>query len=101
MVQTGHTLPFVHLRVQSAYSIGVGVSTPREICAHAARTGFSAVALTDVGGTWGWAEFHNAAQSYGIKPIYGVTVGVVLPGDRGVVPCVLLALDRTGLDHRG
>ncbi len=99
MVQTGHTLPFVHLRVQSAYSIGVGVSTPREICAHAARTGFSAVALTDVGGTWGWAEFHNAAQSYGIKPIYGVTVGVVLPGDRGVVPCVLLALDRTGLEN--
>jgi len=99
MVQTGHTLPFVHLRVQSAYSIGVGVSTPREICAHAARSGFSAVALTDVGGTWGWAEFHNAAKSYGIKPIYGVTVGVVLPGEHGVVPCVLLALDRTGLEN--
>lgn len=99
MVQTGHTLPFVHLRVQSGYSIGVGVSTPREICAHAARTGFNAVALTDVGGTWGWAEFHKAAQSYGIKPIYGVTLGVVLPGEGGVVPCVLLALDRTGLEN--
>jgi DNA polymerase-3 subunit alpha len=99
MVQSQHTVPFVHLRVQSAYSIGVGVSTPTEICAHAARSGFDAVALTDVGGTWGWPEFHRAARRYGIKPVYGVTLGLNVgekAGD-GIIPLVLVALDRAGL----
>jgi len=101
MVQSTHTVPFVHLRVQSSYSIGIGVSTPAEICAHAARTGFEAVALTDVGGTWGWPEFHRAAHRYGIKPVYGVTLGLAIgeAADAGVIPLVLIALDRTGIKN--
>jgi DNA polymerase-3 subunit alpha len=101
MVQIKHTLPFVHLRVQSSYSIGVGVSTPAEICAHAARTGFGAVALTDVGGTWGWPEFHRAARRHGVKPIYGITLGMALGEEAGagIIPVVLIAFDRTGLKN--
>jgi len=101
MVQSKHTLPFVHLRVQSSYSIGVGVSTPAEICAYASRSGFGAVALTDVGGTWGWPEFHRAARRYGVKPIYGITLGLTVgegPG-AGIIPLVFIALERTGLKN--
>jgi DNA polymerase-3 subunit alpha len=99
MLQVDHTLPFVHLRVQSAYSIGVGVSTPWEICAHAARHGFESVALADIGGTWGYVEFHRAAQHFGIKPIYGVTVDLADEdaGDRHGATLILIALDRAGL----
>jgi DNA polymerase-3 subunit alpha len=101
MVQSQHTFPFVHLRVQSSYSIGVGVSTPAEICAFAARSGFDAVALTDVGGTWGWPEFHRAARRHRIKPLYGITLGLAVgegPG-AGIAPLVLLARDRIGLKN--
>ena len=101
MIQTDHRLPFVHLRVQSAYSIGVGVSTPGEICAYANRSGFDAVALTDIGGTWGFVEFHRAAVRHEVKPIYGVTLnlgGEGAPG--GAAPqLVLIALDRIGLKN--
>ena len=99
MVQSKHTLPFVHLRVQSAYSIGVGVSTPTEICAQAARSGFDAVALTDVGGTWGWPEFHRAARRYGVKPVYGITLGLAVGKgpSGGIIPLVLIAVDRAGM----
>jgi DNA polymerase-3 subunit alpha len=101
MIQGEHKLPFVHLRVQSAYSIGVGVSTPWEICAHAARHGFEAVALTDIGGTWGYVEFHAAARHFGIKPIYGVTLDLAgdEAGDGHRATLVLVALDRNGLKN--
>jgi DNA polymerase-3 subunit alpha len=81
------------------YSVGVGVSTPAEICRHAARSGFNAVALADVGGTWGFVEFHRAASQYGVKPIYGITVGFSPDGTGPDTDLVLLALDRTGLRH--
>jgi DNA polymerase-3 subunit alpha len=81
------------------YSIGVGVSTPREICRHAARSGFHTVALADVGGTWGYVEFHRAAGHFGLKPIYGITLGFSPDGANPDTDIVLLALDRTGLRH--
>jgi DNA polymerase-3 subunit alpha len=101
MIQIPHTVPFVHLWVQSAYSIGVGVSTPTEICAYAKRYGFDAVALTDVGGTWGYVEFHRAADRYGVKPIYGVMLGLAGPdgGPEPVLRLALIAVDRSGLEN--
>ncbi len=99
MGSSKHTMPFVHLRVQSAYSIGVGVSTPREICRQAQRSGFNSVALTDTGGTWGFVEFHKAAREFGIKPVYGLTVGYSPDGTSTGTDLVLLALDRQGLQN--
>jgi DNA polymerase-3 subunit alpha len=93
--------PFVHLRVLSSYSLGLGLSTPAEVCRHAARSGFSAVALTDVSGTYGFVEFHRAAQETGIKPIYGTLVFLDWnqPGHASepVQSLIALALDRIGL----
>ena len=98
---TRNIRPFVHLRVLSSYSLGLGLSSPGDVCRHAARLGFGAVALTDVSGTYGFVEFHRAARETGIKPIYGTLVFLDwnLPGHahEPVQSLIALALDRAGL----
>lgn len=77
----------------------MGLSTPVQICAHARRAGYQAVALTDTNGTYGYIEFHLAARGYGLKPVYGAVVhhtSCVEPG-RDRFPMTLIALDRGGL----
>ncbi len=90
---------YIHLKVYSSYSLGVGVSTPAEICAHAARGGFQSVGLTDIGGTYGFVEFHVAARQHGIKPIYGIVVRHRFDGRRGEEPSLatLIAVSAAGL----
>ncbi len=100
-MSTRNVRPFVHLRVLSSYSLGHGLSAPADVCRHARRIGFDAVALTDVGGTHGFVEFHRAAREVGVKPIYG-TLLVLDWGESPVIgepvqTLVLLALDRAGL----
>lgn len=100
-MQTRNVRPFVHLRVLSSYSLGLGLSTPDEICRHARRVGFDTVALTDVSGTFGFVEFHRAAREVGVKPIYGTLLFVDWSNppspDDPVQSLILIALDRTGL----
>ncbi|HXV13411.1 MAG TPA: PHP domain-containing protein [Candidatus Krumholzibacteria bacterium] len=102
-MSTRNVRPFVHLRVLSSYSLGHGLSTPADLCRHARRVGFDAVALTDVGGTHGLVEFHRAAREVGVKPIYGTLLVLdwgVAPASRDPVQTlILLALDRVGLRH--
>jgi DNA polymerase-3 subunit alpha len=98
---TRNVRPFVHLRVLSSYSLGLGLSSPGDVCRHARRVGFSAVALTDVSGTYGFVEFHRAARETGVKPVYGTLVFLDWhdpnqPGEP-VQSVILLALDRNGL----
>jgi DNA polymerase-3 subunit alpha len=92
---------FTHLKVYSSYTLGVGVNTPAEICAHAARAGYRSVGLTDIGGTYGFIEFHLAAKESGIKPIYGVVVRHHPEGRRGEEPSpvALVAVSPIGLGH--
>ena len=99
-----HTLPFVHLRVHSAYSLGIGLSSPRDLCAQAARYGYTSLALTDTDGTYGFVEFHRAAREFGIKPIYGADLTIGFEASAGGGPkirygLVVLALDRGGLKN--
>jgi DNA polymerase-3 subunit alpha len=92
---------FVHLRVLSSYSLGLGLSSPGDVCRHALRSGFNAVALTDVSGTYGFVELHRAAREAGVKPVYGSLVFLDwnVPGHAGepVQSLLVLALDRNGL----
>lgn len=102
MVRASNVRRFVHLRVHSTYSLGVGLSSAADVCAHAQRAGYDAVALTDINGTYGFVEFHHAAKSIGIKPIYGTLVVVDSIVDDAAPPderhaLILLALDRGGL----
>ena len=98
---TRNIRPFVHLRVLSSYSLGLGLSTPDDICRHARRVGYEAVALTDLSGTYGFVEFHRAAREVGVKPIYGTLLYLDWSNppspDDPVQSLILLALDRTGL----
>ena len=95
------TPKFTHLKVYSSYSLGIGLNTPAEICAHARQLGYASVAITDTQGTYGFIEFHLAAKKYGIKPIYGVIVDhspVSRPGEERFA-LGLLATSRKGLRH--
>lgn len=98
---TRNVRPFVHLRVLSSYSLGLGLSSPGDVCRHALRSGFNAVALTDVSGTYGFVELHRAAREAGVKPVYGTLVFLDwnVPGHAGepVQSLLVLALDRNGL----
>jgi DNA polymerase-3 subunit alpha len=98
---TRNVRPFVHLRVFSSYSLGLGLSSPGDVCRHAHRTGFGAVALTDVSGTYGFVEFHRAARETGVKPVYGTLVfldwGAAPSANEPVQSLIVLALDRNGL----
>jgi DNA polymerase-3 subunit alpha len=93
------TARFTHLKVYSSYSLGVGVSSPAEICAHAARAGYRSVGLTDIGGTYGFVEFQIAARQNGIKPIYGIVVRHRSDARKGDEPSLLLliAVSAAGL----
>jgi len=100
---TRNVRPFVHLRALSSYSLGLGLSTPGDICRHARRAGFAAVALTDVSGTFGFVEMHRAAREADVKPIYGTLVFLDWNGagteSQPVQSLIVLALDRTGLHN--
>jgi len=92
---------FTHLHVHSSYSVGVGLATPEELCAHAKRAGYSSLALTDINGTYGFLELHLAAKKHGIKPIYGSVVyhtSLISPG-RDRFTLVILATDHEGLKN--
>jgi DNA polymerase-3 subunit alpha len=100
-MSTRNVRPFVHLRVLSHYSLGLGLSPPGEICRHARRIGFDSVALTDVSGTYGFVELHRAARETGVKPIYGTLAFLDWKDPEGanepVQSLIVLALDRAGL----
>jgi len=100
-MSTRNVRPFVHLRVLSSYSLGHGLSTPDQVCRHARRVGFDTLALTDLGGTHGFVEFHRAAREVGVKPIYG-TLLIIDWAETPILgepfqTLILLALDRVGL----
>ena len=62
---------YVPLRVHSHYSFLDSTVSPTAIVELAQRHGMSAVAMTDIGNLHGAAEFAKAAQTAGIKPIFG------------------------------
>ncbi len=92
---------FTHLKVYSSYTLGIGVNTPAEICAHAARVGYPSVAITDIGGTYGFIEFHLAAKKSGVKPIYGIVVRHLPEGRHGEEGSLvtMIAASPPGLRH--
>ena len=97
--------PFVHLRVQSAYSMLEGAMTPETIAKACRAMKLPAVALADRNNLFGAMEFSDACRAAGVQPIVGALVAVERPGSRtpqGRMTCdwlVLLAQDKTGYDN--
>jgi DNA polymerase III subunit alpha len=72
--------PFIHLRVQSAYSLLEGALHPKDIVSTCLRFSMPAVAVTDRNNLFGAMEFGDAAFELGIQPIIGATLSIKRPG---------------------
>ena len=94
--------PFVHLRVQSAYSMLEGAMAPDDIAKACRKLGLPAVVLADRNNMFGAMEFSDACEKSGVQPVIGVLVAVERPGARTVLQkpvsdwLVLLAQDAGG-----
>ncbi|MGI4877761.1 MAG: DNA polymerase III subunit alpha [Janthinobacterium lividum] len=97
--------PFVHLRVQSAYSMLEGAMSPEAIATGCRRLKMPAVVLADRNNMFAAMEFSDACKNAGIQPVIGALVAVERPGSRtptNRMTCdwlVLLAQDKTGYDN--
>ena len=94
------SLPFIHLRVHSEYSLIDGLVRIDELVAATLKAKMPAVALTDKVNMFGVIKFYKAAESKGIKPILGADLWVENP-DNPAQPFNLLLLcqDQQGYQH--
>jgi DNA polymerase-3 subunit alpha len=70
------TLPFIHLRVHSAYSLLEGALQISKIVSHAVASESPAIAVTDTNNLFGALEFANKASKEGVQPIIGCQLDV-------------------------
>ncbi len=75
-------VPFVPLRVFSAYTMLEGAIEPKEIGDAAKKLGFPAIAICDRNGLYGVMPFQDGAKAKGVQPIIGMLIGIKRP-DRG------------------
>ena len=85
--------PFVHLRVQSSYSMLEGAVQPAELVKRVAKARMPALALVDRNNLFGAMEFSDYASGAGVQPIIGVTLAIARP-QAGEAPF------RDPTDHR-
>ena len=102
MPSTSAHAGFVHLRLQSAYSMLEGAIQPEDIAKACRRAGFPAAGLADRGNMFAAMDFSAAAKDAGVQPIIGAMVAVERPGSRTSVTrpihdwLVLFAQDSAG-----
>jgi DNA polymerase-3 subunit alpha len=73
-------IPFVPLRIFSAYTMLEGAIEPKAIGKHAKKLGFPAIAIADRNGLYGAMPFQEAARSNGVQPIIGMLLAIARPG---------------------
>ena len=72
-------VPFVPLRIFSAYTMLEGAIEPKAIPEHARKLGFPAIAIADRNGLYGAMMFEDGARATGVQPIIGMMLGVGRP----------------------
>ncbi|NOY72320.1 MAG: DNA polymerase III subunit alpha [Gammaproteobacteria bacterium] len=88
---------FVHLRLHSEFSISSGVVRLKPLVNAVAKAAMPAVAVTDQSNLFGLVKFYRAAQSAGIKPIFGADVWIANEAEpESPTPLVLLCQNKTG-----
>ena len=92
-----NSVPFVHLRVHSEFSVVDGIVRIPDLIKRVAKLGQPAVALTDLSNLFGLIKFYKGARGAGIKPIAGCDVWITNDDDRDK-PFRLLLLVR---NHQG
>lgn len=72
-------VPFVPLRVFSAYTMLEGAIEPKAIAKHAKKLGFPAIAIADRNGLYGVMPFEDGAKAEGVQPIIGMLLSIARP----------------------
>ncbi len=75
-------VPFIPLRIFSAYTMLEGAIEPKAIAKHAAKLGFPAIAITDRNGLYGVMPFEDGARAMGVQPIIGMLLSIARPGSQ-------------------
>ncbi|MBZ5487065.1 DNA polymerase III subunit alpha [Halomonas aquamarina] len=75
------TVPFVHLRLHSEYSLVDGLVKLKSLVSTTAERGMPALALTDETNLFGLVKFYKGAQGAGLKPIIGSDFWLANPHD--------------------
>ena len=76
-------VPFVPLRVFSAYTMLEGAIEPKAIGETAKKLGFPAIAICDRNGLYGVMPFQDGAKSKGVQPIIGTLLAIRRPTSDG------------------
>ncbi|RUR31504.1 DNA polymerase III subunit alpha [Vreelandella andesensis] len=91
------TVPFVHLRLHSEYSLVDGLVKLKSLVSTTAERGMPALALTDEANLFGLVKFYKAAQGAGLKPIIGSDLWLYNPHDEAhPYRITLLAMNEVG-----
>ncbi|QKE75349.1 DNA polymerase III subunit alpha [Arthrobacter citreus] len=91
-------MSFVHLQVQSSYSLLQSACKIDELINAAVKKGHPALAIADENVMYGVIPFYHACQKAGIKPIVGVKLSILMDEQQSY-PMVLLAKDLTGYQN--
>ncbi|WP_342641915.1 DNA polymerase III subunit alpha [Rhodoligotrophos ferricapiens] len=70
------SVPFVHLRAHSAYSLLEGALPVKRLASLCKSMRMPALALTDTNNLFGALEYSNALAGAGIQPIIGITLSI-------------------------
>ena len=91
------SVPYVHLRLHSEFSVVDGLVRLDAAASAAATDGQGALALTDSANMFGAVRFYKAARARGVKPIIGVDAWISNDAEREAPHrLLLLAMNRGG-----
>ncbi|MFG2042600.1 error-prone DNA polymerase [Dactylosporangium sp. NPDC048998] len=79
-------VPYAELHCHSNFSFLDGASHPEELAEAAARTGLSAIAITDHDGFYGVVRFAEAARALEMRTVFGAELSLGLPGPQNGEP---------------
>ncbi|MFF7968620.1 DNA polymerase III subunit alpha [Streptomyces sp. NPDC007903] len=76
-------MTFAHLRVVSGFSLRYGASHPERLAVRASERGMDVLALTDRDSLAGAVRFAKACAGSGVRPVFGVDLGVAAVASGG------------------
>ena len=71
------TYPYIHLRIQSSYSLAEGAIKIKKIVQLARKNNMPSIALTDNNNLFGALEFSLECVKNGIQPIIGISLNLL------------------------
>ncbi|MCB1619831.1 MAG: DNA polymerase III subunit alpha [Thiothrix sp.] len=87
---------FVHLRLHTEYSLLDSTIRIKPLMKAVEKAGMGAIAMTDLNNFFGLVKFYKAAMSQGVKPVFGLDVQWLEPGNPDLYHMILLCQNNTG-----